>query len=74
MQPQNIISEKMIDQISLLVNQVGVLQQGDRSVLTYANELSSIFSGLDHYRPPVYTTKWTESTFSWIRPSNSCKG
>ena len=33
---------------------VGSLQQGDKSLLAYANELSAIYSELDHYRPPAH--------------------
>ena len=33
--------------IAQLVNRAGTLQQGDRSVLAYANELRAIFSELD---------------------------
>ena len=29
------------------------LQQGDRSLINYANELSVIFRKLDHFRPPI---------------------
>ena len=28
------------------------LQQGDRDVLTYSNELKAVFNDLDHFRPP----------------------
>ena len=30
------------------------MQQGDKSLLVYAKELSAIFSELDHYRPPAH--------------------
>ena len=39
--------------IAQLVNRACVLQQGNQSLLSYANELSSIFSELEHYRHPV---------------------
>ena len=42
--------------IAQLVNKACVLQHGERSILGYANELSTIFSELDHYRPPVHNT------------------
>ena len=38
--------------ISQLATRAVTLQQGEKSVLTYANELSDINSELDHYRPP----------------------
>ena len=31
-----------------------MLQQGEQSIITYANELSSIFGELDHYMPQVH--------------------
>ena len=37
--------------IAQLVTQASSLQQGEKLVLTYANELSDIFSELDHYHP-----------------------
>ena len=40
--------------IAQLVIQEGSLQQGDESVLAYANELSTIYSELDHYIPPAH--------------------
>ena len=40
--------------IAELVIRAGSLQQGDKSVLAYANELSAIYSELDHYRPPAH--------------------
>ena len=42
--------------ISSLVNRANALQQGDKSVMAYANELSSIYNELDFYRPPQYNT------------------
>ena len=41
-----------LSKVAQLVTQAGTLQQGKKSVLTYANELSDIFNELDHYRPP----------------------
>ena len=43
--------------ITQLVTKACTLQQGDKSVLAYANELSSIFSELDHYWPPGHNTE-----------------
>ena len=40
--------------IAQLVTLAVTLQQADKSILTYANELSSIYSELDHYRPPAH--------------------
>ena len=39
--------------IAQLVTKAWTLQQGDRSLINYANELSAIFSELDQYRPPI---------------------
>ena len=33
-----------------------MLQQGERSIITYANELSSIVGELDHYRLPIHSS------------------
>ena len=35
------------------MNKACMLQQGEKSIIAYANELSSIFGELDHYRPPI---------------------
>ena len=42
--------------ITQLVNKANLLQQGERSILEYANDLSTIFSEIDHYRPLVHST------------------
>ena len=42
--------------ISSLVNRANSLQQGDKTVMAYANELSSIYNELDFYRPPQYNS------------------
>ena len=42
--------------ISSLVNRANALQQGDKYVMAYANELSSIYNDLDFYRSPQYNT------------------
>ena len=41
--------------IAQLVNKTSVLQQGEQSILRYANELITIFSEIDHYRPCVHS-------------------
>ena len=42
--------------ISSLVNCANALQEGDKSVMAYANDLSSIYNELDFYRSPQYNT------------------
>ena len=42
--------------ISSLANRENALQQGDKSVMAYANQLSSIYTELDFYRPPQNNT------------------
>ena len=41
--------------IAQLVNKASILQQGEQSILRYANELITIFSEIDHYRPRVHS-------------------
>ena len=48
-----------------LVNCARVLWQGDKSVLIYATELSSIYSELDHCRPPVHYSL-DRDIYSWM--------
>ena len=48
--------------ISSLVNRENSLQQGDKTVMPYANELSSIYNELDFYRPPQYNSLQWEYT------------
>ena len=48
--------------ISALVSRANSLQQGDKSVMEYANELSSIYNELNFYRPPQYSTLQWEYT------------
>ena len=43
--------------IAQLVNKASVPQQGEWSILGYANELITIFSEIDHYRPHVHSTR-----------------
>ena len=52
--------------IAKLITRAGALQQGEKSVVTYANELSDIFSELDHYRPPDLDSQ-TGNISSWIK-------
>ena len=40
-----------------LVIKTWTLQRGDQSLISYANELSSIFGELDHYRPPISSSE-----------------
>ena len=42
--------------IAQLVNEASVLQQGERSILGYVHELTTIFSEIHHNRPPVHST------------------
>ena len=49
-------------EISSLVNRANSLQQGDKTVMAYANELSSIYNELDFYRPPQYNSLQWEYT------------
>ena len=39
--------------IAQLVTKAWTLQQGDRFLISYANESSAIFNELDHYSPPI---------------------
>ena len=43
--------------IAQLVTKAWTLQQGDLPLIISANELSSIFSELDHYRPPISSSR-----------------
>ena len=44
---------KVVQILSIVVS----LQKGDQSVISYAIELSTIFSELDHYQPYVHITR-----------------
>ena len=44
-----------MSKIAQLVNKASVLQQGEPSILGYANELITIFSEIDCYRPLVHS-------------------
>ena len=48
--------------IAQLVIRAGALQQGEKTVLVYANELIVIYSELDNYQPPVHNSVKREYT------------
>ena len=48
--------------IGLLVIRAGALQQGEKTILAYANELRIIYSELHHYRPSVHNLVEREFT------------